>query len=182
MAINPQHTVPVLIDNGLTLTDSHAINTYLVTKYGKNDSLYPSDPSVRAQIDQRLHFDTGILFPRFVKLISSCSAPEITELPNEPIDSAVEAIQFLETFLSPNNDYLVGNCLTLADFSCGTAALSLISCLSVDNKQFPRVFAWIERLNQLPFNQEVNVKPALKIAELVKGQLEENRKALQGNN
>ena len=35
---------------------------YLVTKYGKNDSLYPKNPQVRAKIDQFLHFDTGYLF------------------------------------------------------------------------------------------------------------------------
>ncbi|KAF4531265.1 hypothetical protein B566_EDAN019338 [Ephemera danica] len=61
--MNPQHTVPTLDDNGFYIWDSHAINAYLVTKYGKNDSLYPRDPQKRAIIDQRLHFDSGILFP-----------------------------------------------------------------------------------------------------------------------
>lgn len=182
MAINPQHTVPVLIDNGLTLTDSHAISTYLVTKYGKNEQLYPSDPAIRAQIDQRLHFDTGVLFPRFAKLVWSCYAAGVTELPKEPADSAVEAIQFLENRLSTNNGYLVGDSLTLADISCGTTALSLVSCLSADNKQFPNVFAWMEHLNQLPHNHEVNVTPALKIVQFVKDLFEKNRKALVANN
>jgi hypothetical protein len=44
---------------------SHAINSYLVTKYAKDDSLYPIDPFKRAQVDQRLHFDSGVLFARF---------------------------------------------------------------------------------------------------------------------
>jgi glutathione S-transferase len=45
---------------------SHAILGYLVNQYGKNDSLYPKDPKKRALVDQRLHFDTGVLFPRMV--------------------------------------------------------------------------------------------------------------------
>lgn len=43
---------------------SHAILGYLVNQYGKDDSLYPKEPKKRAVIDQRLHFDTGVLFPR----------------------------------------------------------------------------------------------------------------------
>jgi len=43
---------------------SHAISAYLVGKYGKDDALYPKDLQKRAIVDQRLHFDTGVLFPR----------------------------------------------------------------------------------------------------------------------
>lgn len=43
---------------------SHAINAYLVNKFGKDDTLYPKDPQKRAIVDQRLHFDSGVLFPR----------------------------------------------------------------------------------------------------------------------
>lgn len=60
--LNPQHTVPTLDDNGIVLWDSHAINVYLVTKYGKDDSLYPKDFFKRAIVDQRLHFDSGVAY------------------------------------------------------------------------------------------------------------------------
>lgn len=60
--INPQHTIPVLNDDGFILGDSHAIMCYLSEKYGKNDALYPKDLRKRAVVNQRLYFDTGILF------------------------------------------------------------------------------------------------------------------------
>jgi len=63
LKLNPQHTVPTLDDNGFVIWDSHAINIYLVAKYGKDDSLYPKDPEIQATINQRLHFDSGALFP-----------------------------------------------------------------------------------------------------------------------
>jgi glutathione S-transferase len=65
LQLNPLHTVPTLIDGETIITDSHAINAYLVRKYSSDDKLYPRDHSKRALVDQRLHFDTGILFNSF---------------------------------------------------------------------------------------------------------------------
>lgn len=36
--------------------------TYLVSKYGKDDSLYPKDLKKRAIVDQRLHFSNDAFF------------------------------------------------------------------------------------------------------------------------
>lgn len=63
---NPQHTIPLLEDNGVFISDSHAICTYLIQKYGdaKAQSLYPADLYQRALIDQKLHFDSGVLYQK----------------------------------------------------------------------------------------------------------------------
>jgi glutathione S-transferase len=63
--INPQHTIPTLDDNGFALWESRAILSYLVEKYGKDDSLYPKDVKARAVVNQRLYFDLGTLYQRF---------------------------------------------------------------------------------------------------------------------
>lgn len=66
MKMNPLHTVPLLKDGELFLTDSHVICTYLVQKYGtdKDQTLYPDELTKRSLIDQRLYFDLGVLFVR----------------------------------------------------------------------------------------------------------------------
>lgn len=71
LKINPQHTVPTLIDDGKTLWDSHAINTYLIGKYAKDDSLYPNDLYQRALINQRLFFDCSVLFTGIAGIVVS---------------------------------------------------------------------------------------------------------------
>lgn len=69
--MNPQHTVPTLVDGDLVIWDSHAIVGYLVDQYGKNDELYPKETKIRAVVDQHLHFDTGVLYPRVSTIIVS---------------------------------------------------------------------------------------------------------------
>lgn len=72
--INPQHTVPTLVDGDFVLWDSHAIGSYLVETYCKDDRLYPKDPKKKAVVDQRLYFDIGTLYPRIRAIcVSLCN-------------------------------------------------------------------------------------------------------------
>lgn len=57
--------MPILVDDDFVLWDSHAIAGYLVGQYGADDTLYPKDDyRKRAVIDQRLHFEGGVLYER----------------------------------------------------------------------------------------------------------------------
>lgn len=65
--LNPQHTVPVMVDGDVVISESRAAAQYLVNKYGWDGcKLYPSDPEVRAKIDSRLYFDIGTFFKSFM--------------------------------------------------------------------------------------------------------------------
>ena len=49
------------MDGDLTLNESHAIVAYLANRYSSDNEIYPTDPSIRAKVDQMMYFDTNLL-------------------------------------------------------------------------------------------------------------------------
>ncbi|XP_033221943.1 glutathione S-transferase 1-like isoform X2 [Belonocnema kinseyi] len=153
--LNPQHTIPTLVDEGFVLWDSHAIMGYLVTKYGKSDSLYPKDPQVRAKIDQFLHFETGYLFntlrtigrPMFLHGEANVTADKI-----ELLNSTYE---ILENLLE-GRKWMVGDSYTLADISCVSTLSSLTAFRPLD--KYPNIQAWLKNCEEtLPNYAQINL-------------------------
>ena len=65
LKLNPQHKVPVLVDQGFVLTESRAICAYLVQTYASHDQLYPKHPQLRAAVDEQLYFDVDVFYSTF---------------------------------------------------------------------------------------------------------------------
>lgn len=144
LKINPQHTVPTLVDSGFTVWESHAILGYLVNQYGKDDSLYPREPKKRAVIDQRLHFDTGVLFPRMASYFLALRAGK---KPDEDITAKLEeALQFLDKFLE-EQDWVAGSTISIADYAF-VADMSLTDVLGYDMSKFPNVVKWYSKVKK----------------------------------
>ncbi|XP_017087006.2 glutathione S-transferase 1-like [Drosophila bipectinata] len=154
---NPQHTVPTLDDDGHFLWDSHAIIAYLVSKYGKTDALYPKDLLQRAVVDQRLYFESGVLFAGVLRRTGTAVFQSQKPLPKERYDAIIEAYDFVETFLE-GHDYIAGNQLTIADFSIVSSVTSLAAFVAFDPAKYPKTDAWIKRLEKLPYYEEANGK------------------------
>ncbi|KAH8254797.1 hypothetical protein KR032_012231 [Drosophila birchii] len=156
---NPQHTVPVLEDNGTAIWDSHSIATYLVDKYGKSDELYPKDLIQRAIVNQRLYFDASVIYASLVSLVAPFWLNGITELPQEKLDSAHRGLQLLETLLS-GGKYLVGDALTLADLVTGPTVSALQAAVVIEPLVYPKITAWLKRLNEIAYYKDINEAPA----------------------
>ncbi|CAG9839371.1 unnamed protein product [Diabrotica balteata] len=152
LKINPQHTVPVLDDNGFILIDSHAIMTYLVSKYGKNDSLYPKDLQKRAIVDQRLHFDSNILFARGARIVKRVFYEQKRDVLPEDLAALVEAYEIVEKFLD-SNKYVAGDELTVADFSFWTSLTTWNGIGCYTEEKYPRIAAWLKRMSELPYSK-----------------------------
>ncbi|KAH8306476.1 hypothetical protein KR018_012419, partial [Drosophila ironensis] len=144
--LNPQHTIPTLVDNGFAIWESRAIIVYLVQKYGQDDSLYPQDPEKQAVVNQRLYFDMGTLFQSFVLAIY----PQIRG--NQPADPEAmkkvdTAFEFLNTFLE-DQDYVAGDCLTVADIAL-LASVSTFEVVDFDFSPYPNVARWYENAKEV---------------------------------
>ncbi|KAK9891876.1 hypothetical protein WA026_017362 [Henosepilachna vigintioctopunctata] len=156
LKINPQHTVPTLVDENTVIWDSHAIMTYLVSKYAGNDSLYPKNLEQRALVDQRLHFDTGSLFVHLRLYIKKCfSGNREKSVEDHERQTVLDSYNLLEEFLHKSS-YMAGNDLTIADFSIITSVTGLNMMVSIDAKLYPRLHIWIKKIESLPYYNKVN--------------------------
>ncbi|KAH8297207.1 hypothetical protein KR044_006693 [Drosophila immigrans] len=149
---NPQHTIPMLEDDDACIWDSHAIMCYLVSKYGKDDSLYPKDPLKRAIVDQRLYFESGVVFAdaiRRTNTMAFCGLP----VTKDRIDAIVEVYNLMEAFLK-DHDYIAGDNITIADFSLISPISSLVGYVEIDTTKFSKLTAWVKRMEKLPYYSE----------------------------
>lgn len=149
--LNPQHTIPTLVDNGFALWESRAILGYLVDQYAKNDDLFPKEAKKRAVVSQRLYFDMG-LYQRFAEYFY----PQWREnAPADPekLQALKGALDFLNTFLE-GQTYVFGDKLTIADL----AIFSTISTFPVlINIDFPtNVQRWFELISKTAPGVELN--------------------------
>lgn len=158
---NPLHTVPLLEDGDLILSDSHAIITYLVSKYVSqaHEKLYPNDLKTRALIDQKLYFDATILFPRLKTVIYYVVGGNIGPT-QEQISDITEAYDVLEKYLEKST-FLVGDDITLADVSC-VSTVSSLDCILPVTKNYVKINDWWNRLKTEKWYHKENV-PGLQL-------------------
>ncbi|KAL5293205.1 GSTE3.2 family protein [Megaselia abdita] len=174
LEINPQHTIPTMVDGDVVITDSHAIVAYIVDKYAKNDHLYPKDIGKRAVVNSRLHFDSGHLFARLRFLYEPVLYNGSSDCSREKLTFIRDCYSIMEGFLK-NSPYLCGSELTIADFSCISTLTSVNGVCPVDSWKYPKLSAWIDRLKAIPYFEEVNSTGAQTIKEVFQQMLDENK-------
>ncbi|KAH0550171.1 hypothetical protein KQX54_017847 [Cotesia glomerata] len=166
LKLNPQHTIPTIDDDGFILWDSHAIIRYLVSKYAKDDSLYPKDLQKRAIIDQRLHFEGEMLFVRLRNIVRPIFYNKVKKFNEENINLAHETCEILDKFLE-GKKWLAGDNFTLADISCVSTVSSYPAFLSLD--KYKNIVAWLKKCeNEIPGYAETNAPGATKFIKAIK--------------
>ncbi|XP_043478652.1 glutathione S-transferase D5-like isoform X2 [Leptopilina heterotoma] len=144
--INPQHTIPTLNDNGFILWESKAIMIYLVSRYAKNDTLYPKNPRRKGIVDQRLYFDIGTLYKNVYNSYFGVLMGNEKKPPEKEIQDLEKSFEILNVFLQ-DTKFVAGNCLTIADFSIVTTT-STAEAFGFDIGRYDNVAAWYNRCKQ----------------------------------
>uniref|UniRef100_A0A2M3ZHH8 glutathione transferase n=1 Tax=Anopheles braziliensis TaxID=58242 RepID=A0A2M3ZHH8_9DIPT len=136
--VNPQHTIPTLVDDGHAIWESYAILIYLVEKYALDDSLYPKDPKERSVVNQRLFFDSGIL----QKSMMAYFQLHLRKLPmtDEVVTKLKRDLGVLEMYLQ-DRTYTAGEKLTIADFPL-FVCISSLQWTKYDLSAYPNIRRW----------------------------------------
>jgi GST-like protein len=159
LALNPNHKIPVIDDDGLVIWESGAILLHLAEKSGK---LLPRDPKGRMAAIQYAFFQTGGLGPNLGRLGAQLRRPEAernAEMVQIFSDEVKRLLGVLDRILSDGREYLAG------EYSIGDIMhypwLALLLALKVPMlMELPRVVAWLARIGARPAVRKGMAVPA----------------------
>ena len=113
--LNPNNKIPVLVDDGLVITESGAILIYLAEKTGK---LLPRDPRLRIKTIEMIMFQMASLGPMFGQLLVFAGAwkNEYPAVTGRYVKEVNRILAVLEARLQ-GHTYFVDNEYTIADIA-----------------------------------------------------------------
>lgn len=149
-SVNPNRTVPALIDGDLRLTESSAILKYLADTVGS--AAYPADLRERARINAAMDwFNTGFYHAYGYVLIYSRLMPQKygltdpasqAEMEARGLEKAVRRLDVLNDHMIGENDFVCGPTVTLADYF-GLPIVTLGELFDFDLTRWPNVRRWV---------------------------------------
>lgn len=146
LGMNPFGQVPVLEDEGMAIADSNAILVYLARKYSRTD-WYPDDAIGAARVQRWLSVAAGQLVqgPASARLVTLFGAKIDAQA---AIDRAHALLALIETELEQTGMLAADN-PTIADISLYSyVARAPEGNVVLDD--YPRIRAWLERIEALP--------------------------------
>lgn len=151
LKMNPQHTVPTVVDNGYVITESRAALTYLVDKYAKGNQvqLYPRDLQARTKIDQLLYFDIGTYYKAFAECCYPILLGPQRTLDPVCIERMHEVLGWFRDKIKPTGFVAGTDHLTLADISFVSSTTTIIATGVFDLSGYPEIMQWLERCKAL---------------------------------
>lgn len=158
LALNPQHCIPTLVDGDFVIWESRPTCSYLASKYGKDDSLYPNDPRTRAEVERLNSFDMGTLFHRFGEYVFPVMFRGEKEFNPDKLARLQEALGWLDSWVA-GHKFAIGNNITVADHTL-LATVSTIQQANVDLSKHTNILAWMENCKAEMPGYDTNQKGA----------------------
>lgn len=158
LRISPLGQVPAIEDNGVVLSDSNAILTYLVERYGDAPLWRGSDPLEKAQVQRWLSIAAGEIAsgPCAARLVTLFGA----DLDYEAAKAGAHALfGVMEAHLT-RHDWLALPRPTLADIA-GYSYIAHAPEGGVTLSPYPSLRAWLARIEALPGFVGMARSPAL---------------------
>jgi glutathione S-transferase len=161
LSLNPNASVPAMVDGDFELWESNAILQYAADKLG-NEAAYPRDLRTRADINRWLQWEGSHWFPScYVFLVENCVKPLLGSAPDPAVLDA-QAAQFhklagiLDRRLA-NRRWVAGPGPTIADIVLA-APMHLHGWQRLPLADHPHMKRWLlEDVEQLPCWQKTAV-------------------------
>lgn len=149
LALNPNHKIPVLEDDGLVIWESGAILLHLAEKHGK---LLPADPAGRIHAIQYAFFQTGGIGPNLGRLGAQLRKPQV-ERNREMVEVFGEEVSrllaVLDRILADGRPYLAGE-YSIGDVMHYPWLQIMLALQAPPLFEHERVVAWLERIGERP--------------------------------
>lgn len=148
----PLGKLPTLEDGGVVMCESGAIIEYILERYGNGRLAPPPGSPDRAAFLQWLHFAESTAFPPLGIIVWLTLYRQDQErqmaLVEDARARAAMRFDFLESQLG-DDPYLVGAQFSAADIMMGFTLVAA-RLLSVLDKRYPKLLAYLERLEARP--------------------------------
>ena len=152
IALNPNATVPVIVDDGFVLWESNAICRYLAAQYRRHD-LLPEAPQPRAIVEQWMDWQSselnGAWRYAFMGLVRHSPEHGDAAAISVSVDNWARKMAILETQLAKTGAFVAGSSFTLADIVIGLS-VNRWFMTPIDRPVFPAVAEYFERLSERP--------------------------------
>lgn len=149
LRINPKGLVPVLIDDGLSLSESNTICRYLAAKTKRTD-LLPAEPQSRAKVEAWMDWQISELNNawRFVFMGRVRKHPDFTDqnAQAKSVKTWNSAMLLLEGHFEQTGPFICGDDFTLADVVLALST-NRWELTPMERPELPRVDAWMELMS-----------------------------------
>ena len=168
-AINPMQTIPALKDGDFIVWESNAILQYAADKL-ENDSAYPKDLKIRADINQWLLWESNNWFGSCSKyLVENCVQPLLGNSSDQSIlDNEAENFHKLAGLLDKRlagSKFMCGNNATIADVVIA-APMHLHAWAKLPLSEHPNLVRWMtEDIESQSWWKDTHVEEGFKLPE-----------------
>jgi glutathione S-transferase len=158
LKISPLGQVPAIDDNGVTLSDSNAIITYLAESYGDAASWTGASPVEKAAVQRWLSIAAGEIAygPCAARLVTVFGAP----LDHERAKAQAQALFDVMDAHLDGREWLAAERLTLADIA-GYSYIAHAPEGGISLAPYANIRAWLTRIEALPDFVGMARSPAL---------------------
>jgi glutathione S-transferase len=154
--LNPLRQIPVLQDGDLTLADSNSILVYLAKRYAPGSPWLPEDPVGAARVQRWLSIAAGEVMhgPATARMVTQFNFPGDLQRAKQ---IAARLLNLLNEHLK-DRKFLAAEHATIADLACYSYVAHAPEG-GIPLGEYPRVLAWLRRVEALPHFKPIPPSP-----------------------